>query len=346
MAYPGGIRYDKLHHVSDTYRRLAEERYGSLEQFIIRLDKRCNRIFAMAFLLAMSMSAIGIIYLLLFIVILVLKNYLAPELVETIADSSFYVLALAAVMVLALQFLAKRRREWTRLRRISANIQLNSSSVFLPVFYRPIMYLSMAFMSNASKKKYLGGIVLITLAMMFSTVFVTIQKAGQLRNRNLLETRAYYSSGAQAFKFQQAAYDNLREAGAALPLVSIPNDMVEGSFLPLFVQYPEYLDERLGRFCTLPELPDAMPAGQLIYLRDSLRLRCMSQFFQVRLNDSLTLSPEWMFGEKYNSKGLVGYLETRQFRAGKNRLELRVPSAQKSDSLVVFGSVPFWYSEK
>ncbi|MDX2135040.1 MAG: hypothetical protein SFV52_09645 [Saprospiraceae bacterium] len=347
-AYPQGIQYDKIPNISEQYREVARTYYGSLSGFIRRLDLRCNRIYAQAFMMAMSLCAIGLIYLLLFVGILVLNRFIGMEWIEKIGLVAYVLFLVTMLLVLSVKSLSKKSRHAERYNLAAARFQLQMGRSMMLFFSDPLQYLSLTFMSNTTARRYYGTVAFIALFMMVAGMGVMFRKMAELRNRTI-GLRTFDSQGSPANRLLLAQYDNLRPDGAGPANVSIPSDVIDGRMLPVFVKYAYYLDARLKNTCGTPtddERAAQLPKAVARQYRDSVHLACFRQFYRVTLNDTVPLEAEWLYTEKNGLRGLVAYFDTKSFPPGRNRLLVQVPTESRPDSLEVFGVVPFWYAPK
>jgi hypothetical protein len=336
-AFPQGIQYDRLPNTTSWYRQEAERHFGTLEDFILRLDRRCNSLFALAFVLAMGLAGIGLLYLVFFVLQLAFQQYFSEEYTQRFGQVLRNTVIVLATALLLTQALLKRYPQHERLGQMIARFQLSLGRVVLPVFARPLQYLSMTFMSNSSRRQYYLSMGVILIGMIISTVAVLVKKIGETRGATPFNIRNHASTGLAAYQLHRPAYDNLRAEGEALPNVSIGADVADGPFLPVFVKYPHYLDRRVERLCGPAPTAERGKRAQ----RDSLNLACFQRFYRLTLNDSLLPAPEWLFTEKQGSVGLTAYLPTAACRPGRNLLRVEVP-VEGRDSLEVFGEAGFW----
>jgi hypothetical protein len=345
-AFPEGIVFDKLPNVSVFYKKLAKEKFGTLEQYIFRLDKRSNKMFALAFALAMAISGIGIIYLALFGLLLLLRNSIDPETLENIGMGLYVLFMATLVAILLTNWWLKRHPEHQRLGMAMARIQLGVGSIANPFFSKAMQYLSLTFMSNMSRRSFYAGLALITTMMVVLTLFVTLRKTMEHFGRNPGWGRAFFSNGSPNYQRPNEAYDAHRAQSAAVPDLSIPTDVVDSPFLPVFVKYPRSLDARLTSFCVNLSPDETLSKAVQRHWADSININCLSNFFQLRVNDSINPPTDWLFTAKNGTKGIVTYLDTRGFPPGKNVLSVKIPSETKPDSTETLGRLYFWLVPK
>ena len=349
-AYPEGIRYDHIPNVAPATRRFQKEKLGRLDVYILRLDRLCSQVLALAFLIALMGVAVGLTYNILFWTMQAIQIFLPEKLAVVLY--SLLMLAVVGIVTVVVWFNFKAKggghldeQYGRRLARLSWGLNRTA----MPMLSRPVMYLSLAFLSNVPPRRYYWALAGVSVVLMGGVFIILLQKMGEIKQRNLLEMRDWYAAGDPARQLQSDAYDNLRLPSGHIPPLSIQADVVEGPFLRVFVAYPKTLDVQLGRYCTEPMLPDSVRRGERVRRLDSLRLACLSGFFQLSVNDSLYRQPGWVFHEKdglVSVKGLLAYLPTAPFLLGKNVLTLRTPNPAKPDSLNNYATLPFWFSPK
>ena len=350
-AYPEGIRYDHIPNVAPATRRFQEEKLGRLDDFILRLDRLCSQVLALAFLIALMGVAIGLAYNMVFWTMQAVQVFLPEKWLMILWNLVAFVFLAGAVTIIWFNFKMKKGGDLNEKYGLRmARLGWGFNTMAIPLLARPIMYLSLVFLSNVPPRRYYWTLAGLGVVVMVSVFTILTQKIGEIKQRNLLEIRGWYSAGDPARLLQSDAYDNLRSPSSGhIPPLSIQADVVEGPFLRVFVAYPKTLDAAIGRYCTEPALPDSIGKRERVRLVDSLSLACLSSFFQLSINDSLYREPGWVFHEKdglVSAKGLLAYLPTASFLLGKNVVEIKTHSAQKPDSLNNYASLPFWFAPK
>jgi hypothetical protein len=260
------------------------------------------------------------------------------------------VFVLIAMMpgILLLLLRNKRFAENKRLQSWSDFSSWLSLNIILPLVGRPLNYLNLTFTSNVSRRRMYTVIILVIVLMFSGVITLLLHTMLDLSGRTGFAFHSFFAQDAGVNLLDARRYDNLRPEGQALPKVSISADMVSEPFLRVFVTYPKSLDARLSQYCTAVVLPDSLPKQMRRHLTDSTHLECFSRFFQISVNDSTYTPAEWIFHQHpiQNTRGLLTYLPTGQFRQGKNVLMIQVPSEKNADSLRTYGVVPFWYAPK
>jgi len=347
-VYPEGIQYENLPGQTEYTREKARKRFGRLDDFILRLDRLCNLLFSFAFLVALYSLGISFAYLIVFFIMHLIPLWLPGEtgkMISIVLLSLYAMVAmLPAILVLLLQNKRFASSRW--LQRMTDVTTMLAGNMMMPLVAAPINYLNLTYSSNVSRKRFYTVLVL-GMVLLFSGVLYSFwQTMLDLSGRSSSMVHAYFAQGTGANVLDVRRYDNLRPEGRALPAVSIPADVVSEPFLRVFVAYPKAIDNQLARVCIPFELPDSLPRSERLHRADSMNLACFSRFFRVSVNDSLLSSVEWVFHQHptENTRGLVTYLPTQQFRQGKNVLQIQAPSEKNADSLRVYGVVPFWYA--
>lgn len=347
-AYPAGIQYDKIPNMPDSVRRHQEKSYGTLEDYIIRLDRFCNQILAFAFLVFLMGALIGMLYYVFFYMAQVARGFIPVSWYEPISLAvSIFVIVLALLFVAVLR-LVKNPALDERYGKYAIFIYQMIQNGVVPFLRRPIQFLTLTFTTNMPKGRYYVKMTLLSVAIMSAVGLVFIRKMGELRGIHLLEFHRFYSAGAPQAEVVAGRYDNLRLHDENIPLVSLPSDVIEEPFLKVYVVYPKMLDERISKVCTPLSLPQEIPRAIRHERYDSTNMACLTGFFRLYLNDSLYAHPDWVYHQKPGmlSYGLLAYLPTAGLKDGKNMLTVLIPSVDKPDSLEVYGKMPFWFAGK
>jgi ABC-type amino acid transport system permease subunit len=347
-AFPSGIRYDQVPNTSPLSREVFARSYGTLDQYIQRIDRYCNQIFAFAFMLALFGVGLGTVYLLIFVFNELLPLWVGPTWGRRITQALSTAFSILVGLVGVIQLLSKRYSppvgHW--LHRVFVTLFRVLPQVFLPFLSRPMSIVSMTFSSNVSRKRYYFGF-LVVLVGIFATFFVTIRSTMlHMRGGDGQHTQQFFSKSATRYHLQPSHYDDTDSRALLWPRVTVPSEAIEGPWLRVFVAYPKWLDDIVARQCdSLPVLSDSLPRRTYHTLTDSLHIACFRQAVRLSINDSVYRDAEFVFQKhpKYDLPGLVTYLPTRHFHAGQNLLIVRVPSAERADSLMVYDEVPFWF---
>lgn len=347
-VYPDGIRYERLPWQSDITRNQMRERFGLLSDYILRLDRLCNQIFSAAFLIALTSLGICIAYIFIFLIFNILPIYLGAETGKKVGLVFLSIMLGIAMLPLLTQTAMRipRLAAMPFIRRLLTWSARYAGNMLMPLIYRPMTYLNLAFTSQMSARRLISALVIGTVFIMGAVILTFTSTMLQLSGRLELSTRDFFASERGAATLTGGVYDNMRAAEDRLPPISLPSEIVEGPFLRVFVDYPKLLDAALSQRCTSPVFADSIPRAVRRAKTDSIHLACMNSFFRLSLNDSLIAQPGWMFHVHpvVGSTGVVAYLPSSNFKPGKNILKLEVPSTKNPDSLRVYGQAPFWFA--
>ncbi|HAD14519.1 MAG TPA: hypothetical protein DCF33_19010 [Saprospirales bacterium] len=346
-VYPDGIRYDNLPWVTDFTREQSRERFGTLADYILQLDRLANQVFSVAFLIALTSLGIALAYLLVFALINVIPVYAGKEAggwISTMVLILFVGMAMTPVLMQSLMKSPKwSAKPWVQ--KMAKWAIQNAGFILMPFIYRPLTYLNLTFNSQIPKKRLVTALILGFTLFMGAVVVTFATTMLHLAGRNTFLNRHYFAQGRNEYTLTGGVYDNLRDPSDRLPPVSIPAEIVESPFLRVFLDYPKLLDGAIARHCQSPSWPDSLSKSVRRLKTDSTNLACLESIIKLKVNDSLIVHPEWMFHEHpiAGSPGLVTYVPSKIFKHGKNKLLVQVPSTQKPDSLRVYGELFFWY---
>lgn len=346
-VYTDGIRYEQLPWMTDFSREQSRERFGTLADYILRLDRLANQIFSVAFLIALTSMGISFGYLLVFSIINVVPVYVGKDIGKWISGVFLIMVSIMALLPMVMQSLM-RSPTWSAkpwVQNLAKWTMQKAGFILMPFIYKPLTYLNLTFNSQIPKKRLLRNMFLCFGVFFSFVVFTFVTTLTQLSGRNIIQNRQFYASQRNEHTLSSGVYDNLRSQSDRLPPVSIPTEVVEGPFLRVFVDYPKLLDAAISQHCQTPHWPDSLSKQQRRFRSDSVHISCLDAFFKLKINDSLMVHPDWMFHEHpvAGSPGLVAYLPSKTFKPGKNKLLVEVPSSSKPDSLRVYGELYFWY---
>ncbi|MEI6411369.1 MAG: hypothetical protein WCR52_18415 [Bacteroidota bacterium] len=347
-AYPQGIQYDKIPNLPDSLKKYQEKTLGTLENYIVRLDRMCNQMLSFAFLIFLMGAMIGMLYYFIFYAVQIGRNYVPVKWHALIGKAVSYGVLILTLAFLILTRLARKPAGDERYGKYTIGYYRVVQQTFMPFLRRPIQFLTLTFTTNMPTRRYYITMFGLMVAVMGTVFMVFMRKMGELRSSHLIEFHSHYAAGDPQTELIAGHYDNLRSEDDNLPLVSLPADVVEEPFLKVYVVYPKMLDERLNKICPPFKLSHDIPRAMRNERYDSTNLACLTGFFHLYLNDSLYAHPDWVYHQKPGTLalGLMAYVPTAGLRAGKNLLTVRIPSAEKPDSLEVFGKMPFWFAGK
>lgn len=348
-VYPKGIQLDKVPRIGKYYREKLAEKMVSLDEFIIRLDKFASIIFSLCFVFVLLTLGIGFIYFFFFMLFNILSLFVSEEFFLAYQGSIFLVL-LSLFMLLAISIGILSSKKWKdnpKTTKLQYKMSVVMANLTFPFIYPLIRYLTLTFQSNVNKKKTKGVTLFIFILFYVILFFSMLGNKTQL----LLESRSFYISGSAEHQLNPNYYDNLRDENTINPSISIQSDVIQDSYVRLFIAYPKSLDKDLEKFCPKINVPDSLNKYSKRKLKGEKRLQCFSKYFQVYIGDSLYKNLEYVFWTDYDdgTKGLVTYIPSKNFKEGKNLLTIRksFKNEEKDNKGKGFlHQIPFWYFKK
>lgn len=346
-VFPQGINYENIPNTGKELGEIYKKKFGSLDGFIVRLDKICSQIFSIAFVLVLFSLMLALLYLVAFLGTIGLKTYFPEFYVK--AKPIFLAIALA-LFVLSLVILLLSSKEKYREHPLVGKLlkQYIQKSTWLYMgMYKPIQYINFTFSSNLPHKKYFRAVAFIGFLFFGMSFSIYTMKLLEHTGLPYLESRNYYSSGSAEHQLIDNYYDNLRQEDERITTVSIQSDVIEEAFVKLFINYNKELDADLSRFCTDPTLPGTIKKDKKRMLKDKARLNCFNQYFKIVLNDSTLQPVEFFFEEHRNTKGLKTYLSTEKCKTGRNTLYIKTMAIDSLPKKVWadYVTIPFWYAK-
>ncbi|WP_460983421.1 hypothetical protein [Spirosoma fluminis] len=343
-VYPDGIRYEQIYNMSEYARQRFAREMGSLDEFIIRLDRRCNVIFALAFALALLLFGIAAAYLI-FIGIGTLLQVILPPDTYTVVRTAFgwlvgcvFLLYMLAGFILNLP----KFRDNPDLAPIS--FRLSQPLNFLGI-HRPLLYITYTFYSQIPKPQ-LQRRLYVVFAVFFLTeaIFIGSQTLQTRGVTSILDSRSFISLRDSSRTLNANTFDNLRPADNLIDKASIQADVIREPFVRLFVGYPKILDSELSRRYKEPAWPDSLSRRARRERRAAWYLQTFQRYFGVYVNDSLYKSPDFLFTQRPDNeqRGLTTVLLPTNLKPGKNIIRLTVPG-ENDQPAETYALIQFWY---
>ncbi|MBK6995929.1 MAG: hypothetical protein IPH31_13745 [Lewinellaceae bacterium] len=161
-VYTQGIRYEHLPWQTDFTKEQMRLRFGTLSDYILRLDKLCNQVFSTAFLIALMSFGICMAYIFIFLAMNVLPVFLGE-----IAGKRVSLIILSALMLLVfLPILTQWAMRVPRLaalpwvQRLTTWAVRNAAFVVMPLVYTPMNYINLTFTSHIPKKRLIATLLI------------------------------------------------------------------------------------------------------------------------------------------------------------------------------------------
>ena len=343
-AYPSGIRYDQIVTLSQYAREQHARRLGSLADYVIRLDRRCNVIFALASVVGLVFVGIAVAFVLLIAVVTVLQWTLSPSAYATFlhifryASWALYILFMLFIIVTNLP----AWRDHPRVAPLSFHLT-NGIYRLMPGVGKATQYITFTFLSNISKKTLYRRLSAVFALVMVAEIVTMLIDIDRVRGSQLFDSRSFMSLNAGGSVIESTAYDNLRPETDLANQATIQADVIREPYIRLFVAYPKLLDEELTKRFKEPIWPDSLKRKERREQRATWRIGALNRYFRVLINDSLYAEPGFLFTERptNNQRGLTTVLLPINMRLGRNTLSLTVPDS--SGTFQSYCQIPFWY---
>lgn len=344
-VYPSGIRYDQIYSLSQYARQRFAREMGSLPSYIIRLDQRCNVIFALAFSLVLLLLSVAAIYGLSILIETVLQLLLPDHLYRTVRDAVGWLFGISIIGIgISVSILnLPRYRDNPRLAPIGFRLSQTMSWLSLGL-YRPMLYIAYTFYSQIPKQVLKWRLVwFFTIMGLVELVFMSVQLLQTKGASELIGTRSFISFRDPERIADANTFDNLRTAGQLIDNASIQADIIREPYIRLFVSYPKVLDAELKKRFKKPVWPDSISRKERREKQAAWYLQTFEAYFGVYLNDSLCRSPGFLFTRRSDTgqPGLTTVLMTDNLKTGRNTLTITVPDSVNKP--IPYYQIPFWY---
>lgn len=349
------IKFDQFRYTKRFDAHL-KKRLPPLDRLLIQLDRASSIIFAFAFLLVSMISSVAIWFI---SIALIVSAY--NEVAEVINDGIWkdvlqYILtALIVVHLLASLLYVLDTLLIGALKRIR----------FFDIIYRPLYrYLNFITLSFIYRSVYYHLVSYIGVwrsRLLIATLIIFIILNPFLR----FDQEIYFPDHSPANKTFAYYYDDMRPENTLIDNVAIASSVIQGNSLPLFIRYSPDYNATLDSLCAYtPSRSSGLTSGIVIKKTDKEAsfninnprvteaypdslLQCLSQFYQVHINDSLYDNQNYVYLEHPNQgeKGIYTVLDIRHLPFGYHQLRI---DGQKwlpeNDSLTTFtiAHVSFW----
>lgn len=339
--------FEKLNY-SDLFTSKLRENVTSLDKLIEKLDTICSVIFAFAFLVVfmfisfalwnavLTFFVISIEFILSF-----LEKGIITNIITFIAKAMSVLFVLSGVIyfldTLTLGFF--KRYNW--ISKIYYPIYRFLGWITLSGIYRNIYYNLISRFSKNTIRLFLGFSIFVGIMYPF----------------NRISFYKYFPDfGSDAKSICSNCYDDTRRENAKIWSLSIPSEVINQSYIPLFIRYDVSHNEVLDSLCI-----DYTPSKTSIWVSgfangitdpyyaekdpDKL-LDCLSELYNVYINDSLYTQLDYFFYTHPNSeeKGLRTMIDTRDLPKGKNSIFVKRKAVDDNMKITERGinQIYFW----
>ncbi|MEM8528289.1 MAG: hypothetical protein AAGG68_26840 [Bacteroidota bacterium] len=338
-VYPNGINVHSKQGAGPKYWKKAKEKYPDLSAYNQELDQSCSLVFSIAASTSVLCTSLSLLILLVYQLFKLITHFF-PAFNDYVIPIGIALYVLFTLFGFGVQLMAKKYPNNDRVERfIDAYGEIFSNFFSLYFFKKPVGYITSIMTSNNQSKKSLF------IVMGVSVVFGFISGM-QTEDNPIFEHMApkdYYAFNNQPEHFLPYNYENLKPEEATIFTPIIPSDMVRGHQLKLFIPTieREIPSINIVTFNLLEKFQTTRT------FRDSMRVKNLKQyasFNQILVNDSLyqKLDFQYYTHPNNNEEGVLTYLSTKDFKKGKNILEIRKNYFSKDDVQKIV-RIPFYF---
>ena len=341
-VYPTGIHYDRIPFTTPFSQKKMADDLGPLDRYILRLDQRCNIVFAVAFLFVVLLIFVALSYLLVLLVYSVLRPALPPE--------SWQLVKIGAGVLFGLFFLANIVFTLPKVRANPTGIAwhyrlVTVSRLMFWGLYKPSAFILNTFYSHLPYKKILSSaLVMLVVFFVLFLVEYTVDLARSDRRLSALNRRHLYTARVDGLFVNPTAYDNQRAEDAAVDVAAIQADVIREPYIRLYIAYPKALDTLLARVAIKPTWSDDLPRTERYRLFAEWSSQQTDRLMRITVNDSLYTHPDLLFTQRglQEQRGWQTVLLPKNLKPGKNTIQIAVQadSLAKPEELM---TIPFWY---
>ena len=343
----GDIDYKELNY-RPKFDRYLRKRMGSFDKYISRLEDYCSVLFAISFLLVFY-----VITFFLYVGIIALIGYFLIDDNETKNAVLFYIgitLMFFVVIGMLLTFIDFVTQGYLKKKKWLAKIYFPFYWVFsyltLSFLYRPLVH---NFLDNRFGKRLSLILVPIYFLIIGATSY-TFKRSNYFSSSNSSNT---YTANSLNYD------DNINEEGIFVKTASIPSKIIKTTYLPVFINYRESVEDAVFRFNEglKPEEDkrgfnsDFIAGFNNFNLRkntDSLRteyMKTLSEIYSFKIDTLEYKNLELLFTKHRNKQdGFETVLSLKTLIYGKH--DLKIYRLRKvKDSIVNrrITTIPFWY---
>lgn len=341
-VYPTGIHYDRIPFSTKYAQNRMAAELGSLEGYILRLDRRCNIVFAVAFLFVFILILVAFSYLLTILLYSVLHPIIPLEYWQSIKFITYglFIIYLLASVVLSLP------RVRAHPSGASMHYRFTSlSKLMFWGFHKPFSFILNTFYSHLPYQKILrtmGVMTVVFFVLIMVEFFIDFSRTEQ--RRLSLSQRHLYSSRLDSLYISSSTYDDQRSEGQYIDRASIQSDVIQDTYIRLYVDYPKALDTLLTRLSPEPVWNNTLPRAEKRRRYAEWSNQQINRLLRININDSLYRNPGLLFTQRNQpqQQGWQTVLVPTNLKKGRNtiRIGVQADSAAKSVEII---TIPFWY---
>ncbi|SOD80351.1 carbohydrate-binding protein [Spirosoma fluviale] len=341
-VYPSGIHYDRIPFTTPFAQKKMADDMGPLDRYILRLDQRCNIVFAVAFLFVLILIVVAFSYLLILLVYSVLRPFLSSEVWQQVkigAGVLFGLYVLAGIVLSLPKVRANPSGIVWHYRLVTV------SKLMYWGMHKPFLFIINTFYSHLPYQKILRT-VLVMMVVFIGLLLVEYSSdlARTDRRVSTFNRRHLYTARVDSLFVNPTAYDNQLAEGAYVDVAAIQADVIREPFIRLYIAYPKALDTLLTRLAPEPTWNDTLLRTEKRRLIAEWSCQQTNRLMRISVNDSLYANPDLLFTRRgsQEQRGWQTVLIPTNLKMGKNtlRITIQADSLAKPEELM---TIPFWY---
>jgi hypothetical protein len=327
--------------------KFMKNRIGSFDNFIQRLEDISSVIFAFTFLIIFMIISLFLFIIFMGIVGQVVNPIMGndPALGVVIIVLSTFAIIVIGSFLYFLDFITIgffKRKRWIAIWYYP--IYRFFSLITFSWLYRPLYY-------NLIDNKFGRRVGLFLVPYFIIIIGLATMKAS---------VNLYIPEQREGFEILNNYFENTREKGERIHTISIPSKFINNGYLELFIKYNALNDDRV-----IKEICPSITPDEISGIKSNLEfsvsgnsedkyhsppdslLMCVSQLYQVYINDSLYQDLDYYFytNQAFGEEGLKTIIDLGQTQRGKYALNInRMTYNVTNDSmfLMPFATTPFW----
>jgi len=330
FTFPKGIQKEQLK-LKDKY-RLSVEKIPATEQIILKLERFSSALFSFSFMMFMIMIGGYIFMLVTFIIPITAMIYFEigkglPWLNPVL--KGYFILTVLIPLIGTIDFVTLgfiKNIKW--INKIYWPIYRVIGFLTLSKFYRPIYYV---LITNVKRWKIVVGLLFFVV----SNYFWIMGSIDSKYPGEKLSMISIWSDDTSTMAYT-GYYDD--QAGGLRSIdASIQSDIIKGSTLKLFVVLRADREDSIRSYCNLDSLFQVKDLP-----RSSAQLQCLSDFYQISINDSAVADLQYKFHYKSSSKqrGILTYIDIGDLDNGYHSLDIHSPEKMQFEEHIAH--IPFY----
>ncbi len=345
-TFPDGIRWDSLPMSGPISRRFYRGRVIDLWSAIERADRAASILFAIAVLIALSLTwaTVMIVVMMLFGAMLgwLLGDVERITLIALMATYGVFMLGLLLVLLVD-GILVKRRPQLQELPAIRRFVETMLRLIGFVVPQRIILPVQMTLMSNLKGRGYMVlyfGVSFLA-ALLGALILVSSRQFAPFNDYKVLTTAAVNQG------MLGAHYENLRsEQDRLLRYPMIPSDRIAEAHLRVCIPHQPLFDNLLAKK-TCPDLVDGHNEARGAAARE-VAIGCLERIWRVTLDGQAVPVSGFLPMERRDlgMRGMVGYLPLTELAPGRHDLLLIWNSDGDNEGRLRRREyrIPFWFT--